>query len=164
MLALLLAGLVSTVPAAAPPDVCPLLEDTEVRAVQGVAPEARVASRQPGALRLGQCFYRTPDVTSSVSLAVALEGADLWRRQFHGAKAQALRAGLKKEKPPEAVPGLGDEAWWVGDSRTGSLYVRVGEAFLRLSVGGGEAATRSRRARALAEKALARLEGPAPAN
>jgi hypothetical protein len=164
MLTLVLAAALASTGAALPPGACSLLEDADVRAVQGAAPSARIPSRMPGALRLEQCFYRTPDFSSSVSLSVARDGAEMWRKQFHGPKAEALRAGLKKEKPPEPLAGLGDEAWWVGDSRAGAVYVRRGASFLRVSVGGGEEATRPQRARRLAEKALARLEDPAPRN
>jgi hypothetical protein len=157
LLAFVVAALASA-GAATGPDACTLLDDDDIRAVQGVAPAARVPSRQPGAMRLEQCFFRTADHTSSVSLAVAPQGRAHWERQFHGEKARALRAGLKKEKPPEPVQGLGDEAFWVGDSKVGALYARKGEMFVRVSVGGGAEATRPLRARRLAEKALSRLE------
>src|SRR2546426_6404913 len=36
------------------------------------------------------------------------------------------------------IDGLGQEAYWMGSSITGALYVLKGDAFLRISIRGGE--------------------------
>jgi hypothetical protein len=148
-------------------DPCRLLSDAEVRAVQGQAPAEKVGSEQPAeSFRFTQCFYRTPEVTSSVSVALAVPLAtdskrsgpqDYWKQRFH---SQPLASpGRKKKEPPKPIAGLGDEAFWVGDPVTGALYVLKGDVFLRLSVGGArDPAQNMKRARTLASHALKRLQ------
>ncbi|MGI8732004.1 MAG: hypothetical protein ACR2LM_01715 [Pyrinomonadaceae bacterium] len=152
-------------------DPCGLLSDAEVRAVQGHAPTQKVPSEQPaGSFRFTQCFYRTPEFTSSVSVAVGIPLAtdskrsgprQYWRQQFHGRVSAA--PSRKKKEPPKPMAGLGDEAFWVGDPVTGALYVLKGEVFLRLSVGGPLNQTEKiKRAKALASHALKRLDASGP--
>jgi hypothetical protein len=148
-------------------DPCGLLSDTELRAVQGHAPAQKIPSEQPaGSFRFTQCFYRTPEYTSSVSVAVGIPlemdkkrsgPRDYWQQQFHPQVKAA--PGRKKKEPPKPVAGLGEEAFWVGDPMTGALYVLKGEVFLRVSVGGPpDQALKIKRARALALQALKRLD------
>jgi hypothetical protein len=148
-------------------DPCRLLSDAEVRAVQGHAPAQKLPSEQPaGSFRFTQCFYRTPEYTNSVSVAVGIPLEEdgkrsgpkqYWQQQFH--PQVSARPGRKKKEPPKTVAGLGDEAFWVGDPMTGALYVLKGEVFLRLSVGGPpDQAVKIKRARALASHALKRLD------
>jgi hypothetical protein len=152
-------------------DPCSLLTNSEIQAVQGHAPAQKVASEQPsGSFRFTQCFYRTPDYTNSVSVAVGLPLAtdskrsgprQYWRQQFHPQVKAA--PGRKKKPPPKPIAGLGDEAFWVGDPLSGALYVLKGEVFLRVSVGGPtDEAQKIKRASALASSALKRLNARAP--
>ena len=147
-------------------DPCRLLSDAEVLAVQGHAPAQKVPSEQPiQSFRFTQCFYRTPEITNSVSVALGIPLAsdrkrsgprDYWRERFHS-QSQAS-PGKKKKEPPKPLSGIGEEAFWVGDPVTGALYVLKGEVFLRLSVGGSPGETqRIKRATALASHALKRL-------
>ena len=142
-------------------DPCRLLEDADVLAVQGHAPAQKVQSEQPaGSFLFVQCFYRTPEFTNSVSVAVGLPLSDdskrsgprqYWQAQFH------KKASPAPSKNP--VAGLGDEAFWVGDPKTGALYVLKGEVFLRVSVGGPPDQTQKiKRSKALASHALNRLD------
>jgi hypothetical protein len=144
-----------------------LLSDSEVRAVQGHTPAEKTSSEQPaGSFRFTQCFYRTPEFTSSVSVAVGVPlvtdskrsgPQQYWQAQFNSKVGAA--PGRKKKEPPKRVAGLGDEAFWVGDPITGALYVLKGEVFLRLSVGGPpDQSEKIKRARALALYALRRLD------
>jgi hypothetical protein len=147
-------------------DPCRLLSDAEVRAVQGHAPTEKVPSEQPTrSFRFTQCFYRTPEITSSVSVALGVPLAtdrkrsgprDYWQERFHS--QSQVSPGRKKKEPPKPMAGVGEEAFWVGDPVTGALYVLKGEVFLRLSVGGPPPeAQKIRRATALASHALKRL-------
>lgn len=135
--------------------------------VQGHAPAQNVPSDQPaGSFQFSQCFYRTSEFTSSVSVAVGIPLASdgkrsgprqYWQQQFHS-KVSAT-PGSKKKEPPKRIAGLGDEAFWVGDPKTGALYVLKGEVFLRLSVGGpGDETEKIKRSKALASRALKRLQ------
>lgn len=147
-------------------DPCRLLSDAEIRATQGHAPAQKIPSEQPaGSFRFTQCFYRTPEYTSSVSVAVGIPlqsdakragPRQYWQQQFHS-PVKAV-PGRKKKEPPKRVAGLGEEAFWVGDPMTGALYVLKGEVFLRVSVGGPpDQAEKIKRSRALASHALKRL-------
>lgn len=150
-------------------DPCGLLSDTEVRAIQGHAPVQKIPSEQPSSsFRFTQCFYRTPEFTNSVSVALGIpldtDGKragprQYWQAQFH----PQVKPGKKKKEPPKPVAGLGEQAFWVGDPMTGALYVLKGEVFLRLSVGGPpEQAEKIKRSRALALYALKRLDTSSP--
>ncbi len=152
-------------------DPCSLLTKSEIHAIQGFGPAQAASSEQPaGSFRFTQCFYRTPDFTSSVSVAVGIPLAtdnkrtgprQYWKQQFHG-KVSAT-PGRKKKEPPKAIAGLGDEAFWVGDPMSGALYVLKDEVFLRLSVGGPlEETQKIKRAKALASHALKRLAPSGP--
>ena len=152
-------------------DPCQLLSDAEVRVVQGHAPARKIPSEQPaGSFQFTQCFYRTPEISSSVSVAIGVPLArdskrsgprHYWETQFKE-EITPTEDG-KKEEPPRPVSGLGDEAFWVGDPVTGALYVLKGEVFLRLSVGGPpDQAQKIKRAKALAVYALKRLDTNGP--
>ena len=152
-------------------DPCSLLTKSEIQVVQGHAPAQNVPSEQPaGSFLFTQCFYRTPEFTSSVSVAVGIPLAtdskrsgprQYWQQQFHAPVSAA--PGRKKKEPPKPIAGLGDEAFWVGDPKTGALYVLKGEVFLRLSVGGpGDQTEKIKRARALASHVLKRLSASGP--
>ena len=152
-------------------DPCRLLSDSELRVVQGHVPTQKVPSELPaGSFRFTQCLYRTPEITSSVSVAVGNPLATdskrsgprhFWQQQFH--KQASAAPGRKKKEPPKPIAGLGDEAFWAGDPMTGALYVLKGEVFLRLSVGGsGDENEKIKRAKALASHALKRLDASGP--
>lgn len=152
-------------------DPCRLLSDSEVRLVQGHAPAQKTPSAPPGgSFQFTQCFYRTPEFTSSVSVAVGVPLAtdskrsgprQYWQQQFH--PQVKATPGRKKKEPPKPISGLGDEAFWVGDPFSGALYVLKGEVFLRLSVGGAPDETQKiKRAKALAVHALKRLDATTP--
>ena len=150
-------------------DPCRLLSDAEVRVVQGHAPAQKIPSEQPSAsFQFTQCFYRTPEFSSSVSVALGIPLAtdskrsgprQYWQTQFN----QKVVPGRKKKEPPKPVAGLGDQAFWVGDPVSGALYVLRGDIFLRLSVGGpADQAEKIKRAKTLASYALKRLDTSSP--
>jgi len=149
-------------------DPCGLLTDAEVRAVQRQVPTKKISSEQPaGAFRFTQCFYRTQELSSSVSVALGLPVTDnkrsgprdYWRAQFKREHREEREESDEKKNEPRRIAGLGDEAYWVGDPVTGALYVLRGEVFLRVSVGGPRAqAEKIERAKTLAVYALKRLD------
>ena len=150
-------------------DPCRLLSDVEVRAVQGHAPAQKIPSEQPaGSFRFTQCLYRTPEFSSSVSVALGVPlttdskrsgPRQYWERQFNREEREERgESGEEKDRPPKRLAGLGEEAFWVGDPVTGALYVLRGEVFLRVSVGGPpDQSEKIKRARTLAIYALKRL-------
>ena len=152
-------------------DPCRLLTDAEMRAVQGHAPTQKIQSEPPaGSFRFTQCFYRTAELSSSVSVALGLPitdskrsgPRDYWRAQFRREERDERderEEPDEKKQEPRRLAGLGDEAFWVGDPVTGALYVLRGEVFLRVSVGGSaNQSQKIKRARTLAIYALKRLD------
>ena len=147
-------------------DPCALLTSTEIQVVQGQAPAQSIATEQPsGTFRFTQCYFRTPEFSRSVSVAVGLPLANddkrfgprqYWQQQFQ--KQVKTVPGRKKKAPPMPIAGLGYEAYWVGDPVSGALYVLKEAMFLRVSVGGpGDQAEKIKRAKVLASHALKRL-------
>jgi hypothetical protein len=152
-------------------DPCRLLTDAEVRAVQGHGPTQKIQSEQPaGSFRFTQCFYRTAELSSSVSVALGIPltaskrsgPRDYWHSQFKSEERdqrEEREESDEKKQEPRRLAGLGDEAYWVGDPVTGALYVLRGEVFLRVSVGGSlDQAQKIKRARTFAIYALKRLD------
>jgi hypothetical protein len=132
-----------------------------------------------GEVLFSQCFYALTTFTKSVSVAVTAPGpADvhhdaarhLWQRLFHrdapdkdADEDQDRRAPNSEAEEEEAaskaepVSGIGDEAFWVR-SFVGNLYVRKGDQFLRISIGGKQSPEeRLAKAKELASDALRRL-------
>jgi hypothetical protein len=154
-------------------DPCRLLTDAEVRAVQGDTPAQKIPSEQPaGSFRFTQCFYQTPELSSSVSVALGIPltdnkrsgPRDYWQAQFKREERDEREESDEKKQEPRRLARLGDEAFWVGDPFAGALYVLRGEIFLRVSVGGSaDQAQKIKRARTLAIYALKRLDTSGPA-
>jgi hypothetical protein len=168
MMASLTAGLVTQ---AAPSDTCALLVAEEIRTIQGSTLRDRKASAETvGALHYRQCFFAASEFERSVSLTVISDAAGrstdraeraFWERTFKPVPKAAPPSGRvpRKKDPPRPVPGAGEEAFWTGDPRTGSLYVLDGGVVLRISVGGvPDEADRLQRSIILAKAALERLK------
>lgn len=138
--------------------VCRLLPDTVIARTQGSKPvTTRATSSDTGKLQSSQCFFELAPFTQSVSLQVIshsgkdqIDVRNFWNTRFHGKKTDAdgdedrdeAKAGRneseehERQKPPVAVKGLGDEAFWVDTGRDGALYALSGEHIVRLSLGG----------------------------
>ncbi len=102
----------------------------------------------------------------------AQDPKDFWRNTFHEEKAiendkdrdgdrDKKKRGEEEEEessPPQKVPGIGDEAYWMGSRVGGALYVLKGNAYVRVSIGGpADQSDKIKRSKTLAQKALARL-------
>jgi hypothetical protein len=152
---------------AASTDACALLRQDDIGAVQGQRVNGEKGSVEvSGGLRFSQCFFTTTDFAHSVSLTVIRTDGDpealsrFWASTFHPAPRGPSKSGRtpRRKEPPRALGGIGKEAFWTGDPRTGSLYVLDGELILRISLGGvGDEQERIRRSNTLARTALDRL-------
>ena len=165
-------------------DPCSLLTATDIQSVQGERVAAKKASRpERGRFAVSQCFYSLPTFSKSISLEVTRPRAnekekpeDQWKAMFRGAPAKKgereeearLRKGGKREEqqeerekesvPPRKIAGVGDEAYWVGPAIVGGLYVRKGDSYLRLSVGGPDReAVKIEKLKRLGRKAIRQL-------
>lgn len=149
--------------------------------------ETKLTGQSTGGFSISQCFFTLPTFTNSVSLLVAQRGdgagahdpKEFWRDTFHDEKDNDKVKEREKEKdrdregardkkkggeeeeegaPPEKIAGIGDEAYWTGSRVGGALYVLKGNSYVRISIGGPEdQATKIKKSKALAQKALARL-------
>jgi hypothetical protein len=162
-------------------DVCALVNSAEIEAVQGEPiKETKPSVQQSSSFLMSECFFGTGTSNKSVSLALAapdpakpaaLTPREFWRKQFHPpepAEEGEPVAGKPPKKTegerevelrkPRPIDGLGEEAYWVGNSISGALYVLKGNSFLRISVGGvREESARMEKSKALAHAALKRL-------
>ena len=177
LLAMLVAGAAQAAPAAAPPlpDACTLLTASEIRAVQKVAvKETKGSASTLKAEQYAQCVYATSDFAHSVSLTIIRGNTGdpgtraYWKRTFEQRDAREADKVKRAEAsgrtrsyaPTRRVDDIGEDAYWSGDGKAGSLYVLAGDKILRVSVGGvADPDERLRRTRTLAEHALRRLRG-----
>ena len=160
-------------------DPCTLLTSGDIQAVQAEAvQETKPSAQQAGGLLMSQCVFRTGAPSKSVSVALASAGSTspraFWTRQFHSGKTEpnadehSRHSPIKTSSPskeqeeessrPRPIPGVGDEAYWVGGSLVGALYVLKRDTFIRISVGGiRQEPLRIQKSIALARAALKRL-------
>lgn len=167
-------------------DACALLTSKEIEAVQGEATkETKLTGQATGGFSISQCFFTLPTFTNSVSLLVAQRGdgagahdpKEFWRDTFHEDKDKEKEREKEKDRdregdrdkkkgaeeeeegaPPQRIAGIGDEAYWTGSRVSGALYVLKGNSYLRISIGGpADQATKIKKSKVLAQKALARL-------
>lgn len=145
-------------------DACSLLSADVIQKATGEqVSHTKATSQTAGKVRLSQCFYTLPTFTNSISVTLTEPGKDMWNRWFHrdedADKARAKPESEEEEAAAKAAPvnGVGDEAYWV-HSFVGNLYVRKGNRFLRISLGGKMTdEERQARAKVLAAAALRRL-------
>ncbi len=167
----------SPVSSAASLDACALIEKSEIASVQGAeVQEARPTSQKYGHLDVSQCYYTAVSADGSKNLSVYVQvirpdpktaGRDalkkFWEERFgRKRREEGDERGEEEEEerinPPLRVSGLGDQAFWLGSSRGGALYVlRKGRVVRVTAAGSGDARDDIRRSKALAKKALARL-------
>jgi hypothetical protein len=159
-------------------DACALLTSNEIEPVQGEAvKETKLSGQSSGGFNMSQCFFTLPTFNNSISLLVAQKGEgagakdprDFWRDTFHENKPgdkdkdrdRNKKRGEDEEEehtPPQKITGIGDEAYWTGSRVGGALYVLKGNSYIRISIGGpADQATKIKKSKALAAKAIARL-------
>jgi hypothetical protein len=154
-------------------DACALLSSEAIhRAIGEQVTNTKATSETRGSVRQSQCFYTLPTFTNSISVTLTSPSGlrrdaarELWERRFHreeGEKGKDKDRSKRESEEEEAesaahLAGVGDEAFWV-HSFVGNLYVRKGNRFLRISLGGKtNDDERQAKAKALAADALRRL-------
>ena len=160
-------------------DVCAMITSAEIKSVLGdKVGEAKSTAMNAEGVSVSQCYYVLPRSGNSVSLQVTDKSAvgmkdpsEVWRERFGrfenekergsgGKKQDADRPKDEEEeaRPPIKVTGIGDAAYWTGNAQIGALYVKRGNAFVRVSIGGaGELESKIQKSKALARRALSRL-------
>jgi hypothetical protein len=143
-------------------DACALIKASEVGVVQNDKITAtKSSSRLNGTFAVSQCFYTAANFVNSVSLEVNQRMPDDSRRdsvlQFWTQQFRQARDNRKSVKP-KLIPGIGDEAYWVGSSKMGVLYILKRDRYFRVSVGGSDAEeVKLQKSKKLAGYALKRL-------
>ncbi len=165
-------------------DACALIEKSEVASVQGgEVQQMQPTSQKNGDLDISQCYYTVTSAAPSKNLSVFVQLIQLnpgsarrdalkefWEERFGRESKEKMREEREKREqreaeeeeeainPPSRVSGIGNEAFWLGSSRGGALYVLKKEKVLRVTVGGADdAKAQIERSKTLAKKALARL-------
>jgi hypothetical protein len=147
-------------------DACTLLTKEEIQTVQGEPFKDTKASQKSAAgLSISQCYFELPTAVNSIVLTVTRKaegGRDpgqSWQDMFHREKeSRNKEEGEEKEKEPQKIDGLGEEAFWTGTRVGGALFVLKGNCYIRISVGGaGDQAQKIEKSKALAESVLKRL-------
>lgn len=155
----------------AAPDVCALIEKSEIASVQGepvrsVAPSSYTSD----GLTFSQCYYTVMSAEGSKNLSVHLQvirsaakspGRNVIRNFWEKLKSEKGRSEKEEQEggKPMPVSGLGDEAFWMGNNLMGAIYALKKDKIVRISVGGpGDAKTRIEKSKTLAQKSLQRLK------
>ena len=133
-------------------DACHVLTKRDIAAVQG---ETFTAAKLTARDEITQCFYQLPTFTKSVSVDV-IRDKEFWKSHFD--EGEKEREHEEEAHAPREIRGVGDDALWIGGRMAGSLYVRKGNAVLRVSVGGpGTENEKIAKAKTLAARALRRM-------
>jgi hypothetical protein len=155
----------SPVAGAATFDPCSLITPPEVAVVVG-QPVKETKGSSPTMTQTGpsfqrwQCFYTVEPYEKSVSLELARNNpngsqtavSEFWKEKLQDAKDK------RKSVKPRLIPAVGEEAFWVGDNKTGALYVLKNNSYLRISIGGpDEESEKIKKLQVLAQNALKRL-------
>jgi hypothetical protein len=160
-------------------DACKLLTGEEIKTVQrDTLKDITPTAPSGGTFIIRQCFYATSQFVNSVSLTVTQQSSntgaenirEFWKQRFRSAgshdrerereRDNRARALEEEEEgaPPERVKGLGEEAYSVGNAKSGALYVLKGNKILRISVGGSHSQPeRIQKMKSLAQYAIKRL-------
>ena len=160
-------------------DACALIEKSEIASVQGLpVQQIQATSQKHGDLDFAQCYYTAISADGSKNLSVYVQVIkrnatsvrrdvvkEFWKERFgRESKERDSKEKRKEERdeeeainPPLRVSGVGDEAFWLGTSRGGALFVLKNGKVLRVSVGGSDAKAQIEKSKTLAQKALGRL-------
>lgn len=111
---------------------------------------------------VSQCYVGAATTANSVNIIVTekTNGSDAqdprrtWEQIFgEGAKEQS-----GEHAKSEKIQGVGDEAYWRGAPIGSSLYALKGNAYVRVSVGGGDSGeSKLEKSKKVAELILSRL-------
>ena len=160
-------------------DVCSLINDADLKEVQGEQPkETQRSDREDAGFIVSQCYYSLPTTSNSVVLNVTTAGGgagardprEYWEETFarkaekneperkREGKAKEEREGEEGAARPQKIAGLGEDAYWIASRVGGALYVLKKDLFFRISVGGpGDANAKLKKSKALAQRALKRI-------
>ena len=126
-------------------DACKLLTNEEIASIQGEAPaRTQLMGESNGQLTVSQCNFLLPSGSNSMAVRVVERGTganardpkEVWKETFHRPPPDAANARYARK--PQKVEGVGEEAFWLGNAKSGGLHVLSGDRFIRINVGGQE--------------------------
>ena len=126
-------------------DACKLLTNEEIASIQGEAPaRSQLVGETSGQLAVSQCNFLLPSGSNSMAIRVVQRGIgpdardprEVWQETFHRPPPDAATARYARK--PQKVDGLGEEAFWLGNAKSGGLHVLTGNRYIRINVGGQE--------------------------
>lgn len=126
-------------------DACRLLSPEEIASVQGEAPaRTQLVGDSEGELTVSQCNFMLPAGPNSLAVRVVERGngpkardpREVWQETFHAPPPDAADARYTRQH--QKVEGVGEEAFWLGNAKSGGLHVLAGSRFIRVNVGGQE--------------------------
>lgn len=147
---------------AAENDACSVLPTARLESAQKAKfVSTKAGHHDDGRLTTSSCYYRMDPEALSVSLQVlshskgdTIDLHEFWESRFaedagergkEASEKQERREERRekerdgeeeKQRPPQKIVGLGEEAFWVDTGRDGALYVINGPKIYRLSLGG----------------------------
>jgi len=106
-----------------------------------------------------QCKKAVEEAEASLAELVKRFGREKGEKaEKKGEGGHAREEEEGEANPPQPVPGIGEEAFWLGSPKAGALYVLKGDQMVRVSVGGpDDMKTKIEKSKKLAAKALKRL-------
>ncbi len=125
-------------------DACKLLTNEEIASIQGEAPaRTQLVGQADGQLSVSQCNFMLPAGPKSLAVRVVERGngpkardpKEVWQETFHQ-NQPSDPANARYARKPQKVDGVGDEAFWLGNAKSGGLHVLKGNRYIRVSVGG----------------------------
>lgn len=126
-------------------DACKLVSYEEIASIQGEAPaRTQLLGESDGQLSVSQCNFLLPTGPKSLAVRVVERGKgpnardpkEVWQETFHEGAPEV--ANVRGARQPQKVDGAGEEAFWLGDVKSGGLHVLQGNRYIRISVGGHE--------------------------
>jgi hypothetical protein len=146
-------------------DACKLLSNEEIASIQGEAPATtQLVGESDGQLSVSQCNFLLPTGTSSLSVRVVERGngpaprdpKQVWQETFRRPPPDA--ATLGEARKFQKVDAVGEDAFWLGDLKSGGLHVLQGNRYIRISLGGqDDLPTKITKCSKLSEFVLSRL-------
>lgn len=148
-------------------EACELLSSEEIESVLGEAvKETKKLEETEKGLVTSVCQFSLPTLANSILLrlvqrAPGPEGRDprqVWNEAFAPENLVTKQTGREEVKPPDKIPGVGEEAFWRGNAKGGALYVLKGNSYIFLHLfDSRDRENAIKKCSALAELALKRL-------
>ena len=150
-------------------DACAVISKEEIASIFGqpVQEEPKKLESGEGGFHVSQCRVTLQEQAGIIDLRIVQKGAgaegpnprEAWNETFSREKLDQTRLDAEGTKwMPEEVAGLGEAAYWRGETKESSLYALKGSAYIRITLASRESKEEKlRKCTALAESVLKQL-------